>query len=307
MKVIMQPHKEADHPVSNDPFAVPLRKPTNGITGINLGTTSLKTPALEPTQGINENENSSPSFGENYFCSDNGLAAILGPSIKLKIDENLYQHKWIRNIDPNMDPKKLRRTLGNRLSAQKARLRQLEYISQLEEHINNLRVCISSLNFQVSEKHTKHTELSNENDAIRDKIARLSDEHEIKYAQNKWLEQEIHRMWANFQQQQQQQEVQQTYHLQLQHQQLLLPPEQIQQQQQQQLEMAECELGQGQVFNNNYPNLAEYELGQDQLFNNNYPNLAEFELGQDELFNLNYLMNLDEKLFNIPMDQLLNL
>ncbi|XP_043715180.1 basic leucine zipper 61-like [Telopea speciosissima] len=231
-------------------------------------------------------EISSQSSGENPSS---------GPSIKLEL-ENLYQHKWIRKFDPNMDPKKLRRLIGNRLSVQKNRLRKLEYSAQLEQNVNNLKEFISLMASQVSQNECKHSELSIENDAIRDRIAKLSDEQRLKQIENKLLNQEKHRWLDIFQQQQ-----------------LLNNNNPF-------MNLAKCNLGQEKLFNINPPmNQAEqlYNMNNPmdqakQLFNINYSmNLIECKFGQEQLFNINNPMNLaefkligEEQLSNInnPMD-----
>ncbi|CAI9781490.1 unnamed protein product [Fraxinus pennsylvanica] len=66
------------------------------------------------------------------------------------LDEAIeHELKSGRKIDRDMDPMKLRRIISNKLSAQRTRMRILEYIQALEEMVNRNQAMISHLKRQV--------------------------------------------------------------------------------------------------------------------------------------------------------------
>ncbi|XP_059429330.1 bZIP transcription factor 18-like [Corylus avellana] len=70
-------------------------------------------------------------------------------SIKAETVSNV-RPKWCRNIDPDEDPKKLKRIMSNRLSAQKSRTKKLQYVTEMERKVKALEAQISVLSPQVA-------------------------------------------------------------------------------------------------------------------------------------------------------------
>ncbi|KAJ6670996.1 ACTIVATOR OF SPOMIN LUC3 [Salix viminalis] len=60
------------------------------------------------------------------------------------------QTRAARAIDPNMDPKKLKRVISNRVSAQKSRLKRLQYLADIERKVKALEEEIAALSPQVA-------------------------------------------------------------------------------------------------------------------------------------------------------------
>ncbi|KAJ4969782.1 hypothetical protein NE237_002881 [Protea cynaroides] len=136
--------------------------------------------------------------------------------------------------DPSIDPKKLR-GIGSRLASLRSRVRELEYVAQLEQQVDSLKAIVSDLAHQVSYYDSKRFELCHENEAIKMRINKLCGEQKLKNAENEWLQQEKHKLSDIL-----------TMQHQLQQQQLLqVPPEQIHDQEQQET-VAECNLGEEQ-------------------------------------------------------------
>ncbi|KDP45769.1 hypothetical protein JCGZ_17376 [Jatropha curcas] len=54
-----------------------------------------------------------------------------------------------RDLDPNMDPKKLKRIISNRVSAQKSRMKKLHYVTEMERKAKALENKIAVLHPQV--------------------------------------------------------------------------------------------------------------------------------------------------------------
>ncbi|OMO97612.1 hypothetical protein COLO4_14489 [Corchorus olitorius] len=75
--------------------------------------------------------------------------------------------KWSRSVDPEMDPKKLKRVLANRASAHKSRLKKLEYIEKLEKEVIAHEARISTLAPEVAFKRAQRDMLQQENDDMR--------------------------------------------------------------------------------------------------------------------------------------------
>ncbi|BBM98335.1 transcription factor VIP1 [Marchantia polymorpha subsp. ruderalis] len=125
-------------------------------------------------------------------------------------------------IDPNLDPKRAKRILANRQSAQRSRVRKLQYISELERSVHALQTEVSTLSPQVAFLDHQRVVLNVDNNSLKQKIAALSQDKRFKEAHNDALKKEVQRLRQLYQQQQQhhmqQQQLQQ--HIQQQQQQL---------------------------------------------------------------------------------------
>ncbi|GLU11909.1 hypothetical protein SLE2022_286270 [Rubroshorea leprosula] len=65
---------------------------------------------------------------------------------------------WTRSLDPNMDPRKLRRIVSNRISAQKSRMKKMQYVADMEMKVKALEAQIAVLSPQVAH-YTEHYKL----------------------------------------------------------------------------------------------------------------------------------------------------
>ncbi|GER49587.1 basic-leucine zipper transcription factor family protein [Striga asiatica] len=72
-----------------------------------------------------------------------------------------------RILDPNIDEKKLRRTISNRLSAQRSRLRKNQYINDMEKMVLDLEKLISILTPRVKSYEEKRTLLLVQNNSLQ--------------------------------------------------------------------------------------------------------------------------------------------
>ncbi|KZV25752.1 basic leucine zipper 61-like [Dorcoceras hygrometricum] len=78
---------------------------------------------------------------------------------------------------PNIDLKKIRRTISNRLSAQRSRTKMTNYTSDLEKRVNDLEELISDiLSPQVESCNEKIKLLRLENDSLRQQLEKRSSE-----------------------------------------------------------------------------------------------------------------------------------
>ncbi|KAK6231179.1 hypothetical protein QUC31_011515 [Theobroma cacao] len=98
--------------------------------------------------------------------------------------------KWGRSFEPTMDPKKMKRLLANRVSAQKSRLRRMEYIEKLNKDIETEQAKIAELAPQVSYYKHRRAMLQKENDEIKQKIEFLEKEEARKEAEYQALKDE---------------------------------------------------------------------------------------------------------------------
>ena len=69
-----------------------------------------------------------------------------------------------------VDDKKAKRVLANRLSAQRSRMRKLEFIANLEESIPHLSDAVASLSPQVNYMRNRHAKLAQVNKQLKEQI-----------------------------------------------------------------------------------------------------------------------------------------
>ncbi|KAL9169525.1 hypothetical protein ABFS82_04G084700 [Erythranthe guttata] len=94
------------------------------------------------------------------------------PRAALTLDEAIeYELKHGRRLDPNMDQRKLRRTVSNRLSAQRSRIKKVKYIDQMEKTVIELEKLILFLTPQVESQIENKKELMEENESLQKLVA----------------------------------------------------------------------------------------------------------------------------------------
>ncbi|KAH7302413.1 hypothetical protein KP509_23G071200 [Ceratopteris richardii] len=104
--------------------------------------------------------------------------------------------------DGTLDPKRAKRILANRQSAQRSRVRKLQYIAELERTVNVLQEEVSVLSPQVTYLDRHRILLNVDNSAMKQRIAALAQEKLFKDAHNEALKSELHRLRQLYQQQQ---------------------------------------------------------------------------------------------------------
>ncbi|CAK9229811.1 unnamed protein product [Sphagnum jensenii] len=103
-------------------------------------------------------------------------------------------------IDPSLDPKKAKRQ-----SAQRSRVRKLQYISELEMSVNALQTEVTTLSQQVGLYDHRRAIMTAENVLLKQKLAALGQTQRCKEAHNEALKKELQRLLYQQQQQQQHQ------------------------------------------------------------------------------------------------------
>ncbi|XP_024378643.1 uncharacterized protein [Physcomitrium patens] len=132
---------------------------------------------------------------------------------KKEVDGSRQAHGDGTEVDPSLDPKKAKRILANRQSAQRSRVRKLQYISELERSVNALQVEVSTMTPQVGFYDHRRAFLTAENVLLKQKLAALSQSQRYKEAQNESLKKEVQRLLQIFNQQNQsQQQIQVVQH-----------------------------------------------------------------------------------------------
>ncbi|KAL7152230.1 hypothetical protein ABFS83_04G083300 [Erythranthe nasuta] len=112
------------------------------------------------------------------------------PRAALTLDEAIeYELKHGRRLDPNMDQRKLRRTVSNRLSAERSRIKKVKYIDQMEKTVIELEKLILFLTPQVETQLENKKELMEENESLQKLAA-------IRLNESKLAELEVERKQA---------------------------------------------------------------------------------------------------------------
>ncbi|KAK2968389.1 hypothetical protein RJ640_004395 [Escallonia rubra] len=93
-----------------------------------------------------------------------------------------------------VDPKRVKRILANRQSAQRSRVRKLQYISELERSVTTLQTEVSALSPRVAFLDHQRLILNVDNSALKQRIAALAQDKIFKDAHQEALKKEIERL-----------------------------------------------------------------------------------------------------------------
>uniref|UniRef100_A0A7N0SY05 BZIP domain-containing protein n=1 Tax=Kalanchoe fedtschenkoi TaxID=63787 RepID=A0A7N0SY05_KALFE len=104
--------------------------------------------------------------------------------------------------DTITDPKRVKRILANRQSAQRSRVKKLQYISELEQSVTLLQTEVSALSPRVAFLDHQRLILSMDNSTLKQKIAALAQDSLFKDAHEDALKKEIERLRQVYQHQQ---------------------------------------------------------------------------------------------------------
>ncbi|WOH05899.1 hypothetical protein DCAR_0625322 [Daucus carota subsp. sativus] len=100
-----------------------------------------------------------------------------------------------------VDPKRVKRILANRQSAQRSRVRKLQYISELERSVTSLQTEVSALSPRVAFLDHQRLILNVDNSALKQRIAALAQDKLFKDAHQEALKKEIERLRRVYQDQ----------------------------------------------------------------------------------------------------------
>ncbi|XP_065864521.1 basic leucine zipper 34-like isoform X2 [Euphorbia lathyris] len=114
-----------------------------------------------------------------------------------------FSSNYYSNGDPVItDPKRVKRILANRQSAQRSRVRKLQYISELERSVTTLQTEVSALSPRVAYLDHQRLILNVDNGALKQRIAALAQDKIFKDAHQEALKKEIERLRQVYHQQQ---------------------------------------------------------------------------------------------------------
>ncbi|PKA64437.1 Transcription factor RF2a [Apostasia shenzhenica] len=97
-------------------------------------------------------------------------------------------------VDHIVDPKRVKRILANRQSAQRSRVRKLQYISELERSVTTLQTEVSALSPRVAFLDHQRSILTVGNSHLKQRIAALAQDKIFKDAHQEALKKEIERL-----------------------------------------------------------------------------------------------------------------
>uniref|UniRef100_A0A5B7BG61 Putative basic leucine zipper 61-like n=1 Tax=Davidia involucrata TaxID=16924 RepID=A0A5B7BG61_DAVIN len=107
----------------------------------------------------------------------------------------------VASTDTVVDPKRVKRILANRQSAQRSRVRKLQYISELERSVTSLQNEVSTLSPRVAFLDHQRLILNVDNSALKQRIAALAQDKIFKDAHQEALGKEIERLRQVYHQQ----------------------------------------------------------------------------------------------------------
>ncbi|GMI85343.1 hypothetical protein like AT3G58120 [Hibiscus trionum] len=160
-----------------------------------LPTLSLSNPSTPSDQNSNNDEKPAPSMDLQQPKNEPGEVES---SRKLSAAEAPPSS----NGDATVDPKRVKRILANRQSAQRSRVRKLQYISQLERSVTTLQGEVSALSPRVAFLDHQRLILNVDNSALKQRIAALAQDKIFKDAHQEALKKEIERLRQVYQRQQ---------------------------------------------------------------------------------------------------------
>ncbi|KAJ0051524.1 hypothetical protein Pint_02377 [Pistacia integerrima] len=171
--------------------------------------------AVAPT--VSSSNPSTPS-DHNSINDEKDTPSDQKQQIRNESDEVQSQCKTETQAPPNttsntssdriVDPKRVKRILANRQSAQRSRVRKLQYISELERSVTSLQVCrcfllklVSVLSPRVAFLDHQRLLLNVDNGALKQRIAALAQDKIFKDAHQEALKREIERLRQVYHQQ----------------------------------------------------------------------------------------------------------
>ncbi|KAJ4892162.1 Basic leucine zipper 34 [Raphanus sativus] len=105
------------------------------------------------------------------------------------------------SVNRIIDPKRVKRILANRQSAQRSRVRKLQYITELERSVTSLQAEVSVLSPRVAFLDHQRLLLNVDNSSLKQRIAALAQDKIFKDAHQEALKREIERLREVYQQQ----------------------------------------------------------------------------------------------------------
>ncbi|XP_049394790.1 basic leucine zipper 34-like [Solanum stenotomum] len=97
-------------------------------------------------------------------------------------------------VDPNVNLKKFRRTISNRLSAQRSRMRRTEYIDELKKEAKDLEDTIAFVGQKIENEKDNKKKLQLENEMLRVQLDSITNKSNLLTVQTEELKVELKRL-----------------------------------------------------------------------------------------------------------------
>ncbi|XP_027342943.1 basic leucine zipper 34-like [Abrus precatorius] len=178
---------------------------------ISMFSDDIATVALPPPPLSSASNPSSPSSDQNSNNEEKPMVMALDvkPKKEAVEEENSCKNETAAPplsgtatcTETVVDPKRVKRILANRQSAQRSRVRKLQYISELERSVTTLQTEVSALSPRVAFLDHQRLILNVDNSALKQRIAALAQDKIFKDAHQEALKKEIERLRQIYQQQ----------------------------------------------------------------------------------------------------------
>ncbi|BAT92620.1 Basic leucine zipper 34 [Vigna angularis] len=178
---------------------------------ISMFSDDISAAALPPPPLSSASNPSSPSSDQNSNNEEKPMAMTLDLKPKTeKVEEEssckneaaaLQLSATTTSPETVVDPKRVKRILANRQSAQRSRVRKLQYISELERSVTTLQTEVSALSPRVAFLDHQRLILNVDNSALKQRIAALAQDKIFKDAHQEALKKEIERLRQIYHQQ----------------------------------------------------------------------------------------------------------
>ncbi|KAJ0262503.1 Basic leucine zipper 34 [Hirschfeldia incana] len=169
----------------------------------NVGPSDYSLNTSTPTSHKSFNEDKEPPSDHNVNDSINKNSDEVRGQCKTEPEDGTTSSNNSGDSSGNriIDPKRVKRILANRQSAQRSRVRKLQYISELERSVTSLQAEVSVLSPRVSFLDHQRLLLNVDNSALKQRIAALAQDKIFKDAHQESLKREIERLQQVYQQQ----------------------------------------------------------------------------------------------------------
>ncbi|KAL1206945.1 Basic leucine zipper 34 [Cardamine amara subsp. amara] len=166
----------------------------------NVGPTGSSSNTSTPSNSINDDNKNPPSSDHNM---NNNKNDEVQSQCKTEPEDGTTSNNNSGDSSGNriLDPKRVKRILANRQSAQRSRVRKLQYISELERSVTSLQAEVSVLSPRVAFLDHQRLLLNVDNSALKQRIAALAQDKIFKDAHQEALKREIERLRQVYQQQ----------------------------------------------------------------------------------------------------------
>ncbi|CAM8948798.1 unnamed protein product [Rhodiola kirilowii] len=144
---------------------------------------------------------STPPSDQNSNNEDQVKPCQLSENLLQLQDAMQQQHPFRDDNSSKADPKRVKRILANRQSAQRSRVRKLQYISELERTVTSLQSEVSALSPRVAFLDHQRLILNVDNSALKQRIAAFAQDKLFKDAHQEALKREIERLRQIYNQQ----------------------------------------------------------------------------------------------------------